>query len=1169
MGNKNSRKRQTDSCPSNTTGDQLQPSLISRRPCSLSLCTNYEDQKIGNGLCTSCNQQYRAKANYSSTPNETNPNQLQTFTITENDYNVPPPSTQNEYLCSQPDFINYEDKSNVMSFCTQCYENYEKVLGCPSDTSSYHRYDKDRTEAVSSTNMAIQESQRLSRDSYSTGLYRPATTADHLSSYSSSQRPAYDGISASNHRPTCTSYTSTTFTISARPTGTHSSRPTGTPSTRTTVIPSARPTVNPHTRPFDTPPTRPTGTHLTKHTGIPSTRTTVIHSGRPIGTHSTTPTCTPSTRTAANSAYTKAADSSSSLYTSDTLFNYNVKQPTPSASSAGGGHGYSSSGSVTSSDSQHNVMRQLNASMGNQDNGGARPKQYKATNQAKPKPLMDVVVKPKESTASNTSNDTILALPGSKPSEISTKHSSKKDDYNVPPPSTQNECLCSQPGCINYEDKSNVMSFCTQCYENYEKVLGCPSDTSSYHRYDKDRTEAVSSTNMAIQAPLPPTPFSQMSLIRERNQPNSSKLTSYHDSDDDFEIVTSKVLIPEERGTSIKSGAITLHEREAVSPQKKVTCELERGRNRTFRVSNTLGDLKVTSKPNLTMVSSTSPKNQSFTTSTNQPNASRGTDSTEASLFGHNKGSSTGNKLYQNDSQGVINAIRDSLICPICLDLLENAKTLPCQHVVCKECLEQWMASKGELRCPTCNTRQSEPESGVNGLPSNFMLNNLAAEMKKLDPGEETDLTVVEEEEKVHEEPRSTSVGATLTNEHSTHSYPDDDEWQRTPVANMSFLERLGTRFGYRKGCAIQLRVQLCNAEGHPIRGRSSDIVHFTVCEPMNEEVDVSNVSLNKGTGDIIISFIPQRIGVHMVNAYLAGEAIVGSPMKIVVYSTGQIYLVLKPVGLSRPKGIALLGTEIFITDNFVIKTNWSCEQYKFSGTNSHVGSDLVNPFGITEYAGRLFITDLHSKCVYMHDNNGYLYTFGKGCIKSPTGIAVSKNGMIYVADSSSNTIKAFSSTFTLSRSTDLKCQMGLECFPALLALNKTDDKIIVADNGANLIRIVDLDTGRIKIVKTRVQHAPATPFGVAVDQDDNIFVSLTFDPSRLSQHQVFRNNQTRRTGGAINIYAPSGYYLGTIGDQDLVRPRGICIVNDPSPQLLVVEAGNSQRNPCINIYRI
>ncbi|XP_071833906.1 uncharacterized protein [Apostichopus japonicus] len=511
MGNKNSRQRQTDYCPSYTTGDQLQPSLISRRLCSLSLCTNYEDQKIGNGLCTSCNQLYRVNANYSSTPNESNPNQLQTFTITEN-------------------------------------------------------------------------------------------------------------------------------------------------------------------------------------------------------------------------------------------------------------------------------------------------------------------------------------------------------DCNVPPPSTQNECLCSQPGCINYEDKSNVMSFCTQCYENYEKVLGCPSDTSRFHRYDKDRTEAVSSTNMAIQG------------------------------DDDFEIVTSKVLIPEERETSIKSGAITLHEREAGSPQKKVTCDLERGRNRTFRSSNTLGDLKNPSKPNLTMVSSTSPKNQPFTTSTSQPNSSRGADSTEASLFGHNKGSSTGNKLYQNDSQGVINAMRDSLICPICLDLLENAKTLPCQHVVCKECLEQWMASKGELRCPTCNTRQSKPESGVNGLPSNFMLNNLAAEMKKLDPRKETDLTVVEEEEKVHEESRSTSVGTTLTNEHSTHSYPDDDEWQRTPVADMSFLEMLGTRVGYRKGCAIQLRVQLCNAEGHPIRGRSSDIVHFTVCDPMNEEVDVSNVSLNKGTGDIIMSFIPQRIGVHMVNAYLAGEAIVGSPAKIVVY---------------------------------------------------------------------------------------------------------------------------------------------------------------------------------------------------------------------------------------------------------------------------------------------
>ncbi|PIK36904.1 hypothetical protein BSL78_26259 [Apostichopus japonicus] len=115
---------------------------------------------------------------------------------------------------------------------------------------------------------------------------------------------------------------------------------------------------------------------------LPGPLTTVIHSGRPIGTHSTTPTCTPSTRTAASSAYTKVADSSSSLYTGDTSYDlfsneYKPTQSARSAGTAGGRCGYNSSGSVTSSDSQHNVMRQLNAPMGNQDNGGARPKQYK------------------------------------------------------------------------------------------------------------------------------------------------------------------------------------------------------------------------------------------------------------------------------------------------------------------------------------------------------------------------------------------------------------------------------------------------------------------------------------------------------------------------------------------------------------------------------------------------------------------------------------------------------------------------------------------------------------------------------------------------------------------------------------------------------------------------
>ncbi|XP_071833895.1 uncharacterized protein [Apostichopus japonicus] len=879
MGNRNSRKRQTDSCPSHTNGD---------------------------------------------------------------DYNVHPPSTQNECLCSQPGCINYEDKSNVMSFCTQCYENYEKVLGCPSDTSWYHRYDKNRTEAVSSTNMAIQESQRLSRDSYSTGLYRPATTTDPLSSRNSSQRSAYDGISAGSRttdtsysRPTCTSYTRTTFATSAQPTGTHLSRPTDTPSTRTTVNPFTRPTVYPPTRPTGTPPTRPTGTHLTRPTG------------------------TPSTRTAASSAYTKAADSSSSLYTSNTLFNYNVKQPTPSASSAGGGHGYSSSGSVTSSDSQHNALCQQNAYMSNQDNAGARPKQYKATNQAKPKPLMDVVVKPKESTASNTSSDTISALPGSKPSETSTKQSSKKD------------------------------------------------------------------------------------------------------------------------------------------------------------------------------------------------------------------------------SQGVlVKTMRDNLLCPICLDLLENAKTLPCQHVVCKTCLEQWVAMKGELRCPTCNTRQQEPVGGVNGLPSNFMLNTLAAEIRKLDTQDETETGIFEEEEEEEEEEgdkedekeseSGTPLAAALS---PTNSYVDltsgYTSWQSIPVAETSFLEILGNQFK-AKGSTVKLKLQFCDVEGQPIRGKSRDGITAFVVRPDKERIPILDVAFRKRSGDFTVSFAAEQIGIHLVEVTLNGESVVGSPTKIVVRPNGIMDRTLSTT-LHAPKGILATPDEIYVTDEsdkVYVQTDWQGGWDGFGMDKPHHKEcTQISPFGIAKYNDKLFITDSFNSCIYVYIHMACTNNFGKRVLEQPTGIAVSKDGNIYVADCASNTIDVFRHNYSHIRSIDVKGKGSL----THLAVNQSEDRIIVADDKTNLIKIIDLNRDRmVKSIKTRISQAPATPFGVALDDEDNIYVSVTFDPSKLNKRNETAGNVRRK--GAVVTYNSDGYFLGTIGEKELINPRGICFINDDddSPQLLVVEGGDcASQSGCIKVFRL
>ncbi|CAH1243952.1 TRIM2 [Branchiostoma lanceolatum] len=78
------------------------------------------------------------------------------------------------------------------------------------------------------------------------------------------------------------------------------------------------------------------------------------------------------------------------------------------------------------------------------------------------------------------------------------------------------------------------------------------------------------------------------------------------------------------------------------------------------------------------------------------------------------------------------------LTCPVCMLHFRDPKILPCLHTFCKECLQDWATKQQPLECPTCRTQVSIPDQGVDGLRTNFYVNNLldfAAAKKGAEPG--------------------------------------------------------------------------------------------------------------------------------------------------------------------------------------------------------------------------------------------------------------------------------------------------------------------------------------------------------------------------------------------------------------------------------------------------
>ncbi|XP_071833904.1 uncharacterized protein [Apostichopus japonicus] len=537
--------------------------------------------------------------------------------------------------------------------------------------------------------------------------------------------------------------------------------------------------------------------------------------------------------------------------------------------------------------------------------------------------------------------------------------------------------------------------------------------------------------------------------------------------------------------------------------------------------------------------------------------ASNTSSDTISALPGSKPSETSTKHSSKKDSQGVlVKTMRDNLLCPICLDLLENAKTLPCQHVVCKTCLEQWVTMKGELRCPTCNTRQKEPVGGVNGLPSNFMLNTLAAEIRKLDTQDETETGIV----------LAASLSPTNSCVDLTSGYTS---WQSIPVAETSFLEILGKQFKAKES-TVKLKLQFCDVEGQPIRGKSRDGITAFVVHPDGERIPILDVAFRKRSGDFTVSFAAEQIGIHLVEVTLNGVSVVGSPSKIVVRPNGIMDRTLSPT-LHAPKGISATHDEIYVTDEsdkVYVQTDWQGGWDGFGMHKPpHKECTQISPFGIAKYNDKLFITDSFNSCIYVYIHMACTNNFGKRVLEQPTGIAVSKDGNIYVADCASNTIDVFRPNYSHIRSIDVKGKGSL----THLAVNQSEDRIIVADDKTNLIKIIDLNRDRmVKSIKTRISQAPATPFGVALDDEDNIYVSVTFDPSKLNKRNETAGNVRRK--GAVVTYNSDGYFLGTIGEKELINPRGICFINDDddSPQLLVVEGGDcASQSGCIKVFRL
>ena len=76
------------------------------------------------------------------------------------------------------------------------------------------------------------------------------------------------------------------------------------------------------------------------------------------------------------------------------------------------------------------------------------------------------------------------------------------------------------------------------------------------------------------------------------------------------------------------------------------------------------------------------------------------------------------------DAQELFKQLEKEAQCPVCLDTVDNPKTLPCLHSFCLNCLKKILIDEEMMDCPVCRTSVEIPETLLD-LPTSFHLNRL------------------------------------------------------------------------------------------------------------------------------------------------------------------------------------------------------------------------------------------------------------------------------------------------------------------------------------------------------------------------------------------------------------------------------------------------------------
>ncbi|XP_041475710.1 E3 ubiquitin-protein ligase TRIM71-like [Lytechinus variegatus] len=293
------------------------------------------------------------------------------------------------------------------------------------------------------------------------------------------------------------------------------------------------------------------------------------------------------------------------------------------------------------------------------------------------------------------------------------------------------------------------------------------------------------------------------------------------------------------------------------------------------------------------------------------------------------------------------------------------------------------------------------------------------------------------------------------------------------------------------------------------------------------------------------------QVGVHQVHVKICGTEIEGSPVKLVSGVRECNLLKTYKPPMNQPHDITKLENMFVVTD----KSNNQVQVFdsEFHPTNKFCSPESTDmgkfdPYAVAWTGKTLVVTDLNNHCVVEFKNFVPFQVFGKEKLKRPCGIAVGKDGSVYVADCEKHCIFQFNKqrecTFNIGGQGSALGQLNA---PWFLAINSSGN-LVVSEFKNRRVQVFDPQKRQpIRIIDVKHNGKSWDCRGLALDQNDNIYVTVRngFMRGWSSEH--------------VLVYAPNGDFLGAFGE-GFNYVRGITVTKKGEKTLAYVVDGANHR---------